>query len=231
METTHTRPFIITVDGPSGSGKSTVCRQVAGRLGIGYIDTGAMYRAVGWAAKQAGIAPDDETGLARILTDLKIDFQAEAGENRVFCNGTDVTREIRTPEVDRLASRVSAVPAVRRALLPLQRAFGRRAAAIIDGRDAGTVIFPNADLKIYLDADLETRARRRAREQNPDGGIDLEKVIAAIRERDQADASRAHAPLKRAPDALLIDTSRLSIEEVVTKIITLYRQRLQGKPA
>ena len=219
------KPFIITVDGPSGSGKSTVCRRVAAQLKIGYIDTGAMYRCVGWAVRRAGLDLKDEKGLEKLLSNLEIRFQPAGGENLVYCNGHDVTRAIRTPEIDRLASAVSAIGQVRRALLPLQRAAGRNASAIIDGRDAGTVIFPEADLKIYLDADLETRARRRLRDQANENGIDLEKVREAIRQRDRDDSSRAHAPLKMAADAVRIDTTRLTIDEVCCRIIELARAR------
>ncbi len=219
------QPFIITLDGPSGSGKSTACRRVAARLGLGYIDTGAMYRCVGWAVREAGLNLDDEKGLEKLLADLKISFRPAGTENRVFCNGQDVTRAIRTPEIDRLASAVSAIGRVRRALLPLQRAAGRSRPAIIDGRDAGTVIFPDADLKIYLDADLETRARRRLKDQAGEKGIDLEKVISAIRERDRADSSRANAPLKMADDAILIDTTRMSLDEVCEEVARLARDR------
>lgn len=219
------KPFIITVDGPSGSGKSTVCRKVAARLEIGYIDTGAMYRCVGWAVSRAGLDLNDEKGLEKLLAGLEIRFQPAGEKNLVFCNGQDVTRAIRTPEIDRLASAVSAIGIVRKALLPLQRAAAASGPAIIDGRDAGTVIFPDADLKIYLDADLETRARRRLKDQAQENGIDLEKVIAAIRQRDLNDSSRAHAPLKMAADAVRIDTTRLTIDEVCEQIITLAQQR------
>jgi len=219
------KSFIITVDGPSGSGKSTVCRKVAARLGIGYIDTGAMYRCVGWAASRAGLDLKDEKELEKLLNSLEIRFQPAGEENLVFCNGHDVTRAIRTPEIDRLASAVSAIGIVRKALLPLQRAAAKAGPAIIDGRDAGTVIFPDADLKIYLDADLETRARRRLKDQASEKNIDLEKVMAAIRQRDQNDSSRAHAPLKMAPDAVLIDTTRMTAAEVCEKIIELAASR------
>ncbi len=222
-------PFIITVDGPSGAGKSTVCRRAAGRLGFAYIDTGAMYRTVGWAAREKGIKLDDETGLAALAAGLKIEFRTTGEENRVFCNGREVTRALRTPEIDRAASAVSAVPAVRRALLPLQRAAARAAGrgAILDGRDAGTVIFPDAALKIYLDADLATRARRRLAEQ-PGAGT-LEQVMAALEKRDANDANRAHAPLRQAPDALRIDSSKLTVDEVVERIIALYRKKNNGR--
>ncbi len=221
--------YIITVDGPSGSGKSTVCRRVAARLGISYIDTGAMYRCVAWAALQKGIDLDDEQELGRLLENIDIGFQAAGTENLVLCNGNDVTRAIRTPEIDRLASAVSAIGIVRQALLPLQRAAARNNSAIIDGRDAGTVIFPEADLKIFLDADLEIRARRRLQEQKDQDGIDLESVMAAIRKRDLNDSSRALAPLRKPPGAVTIDTSRMSIDEVCEQIIGLVHSRILKK--
>ncbi|NPA24894.1 MAG: (d)CMP kinase [Deltaproteobacteria bacterium] len=222
----NARHYIITVDGPSGSGKSTVCRRVAARLGIGYIDTGAMYRCVAWATLQQGIDLDDRKGLSRLLDEIDIRFQAAGTENLVLCNGSDVTRAIRTPEIDRLASAVSAIDIVRQALLPLQRAAARNNSAIIDGRDAGTVIFPEADLKIFLTADLEVRARRRLQDQKDQDGIDLESVMEAIRKRDRDDSSRAHAPLKKAADAITIDTSKLSIDEVCERIINLVHTRI-----
>ncbi len=213
--------FIITIDGPSGAGKSTVSKRIAAQLNLSYIDTGAMYRSVAWAARDAGLDISCENALQGILQSLKIRFQAAGEKNLVFCNEKEVTDLIRSPEIDHLASAVSSLACVREALLPLQRAAAQNSRAIIDGRDAGTVIFPDADLKIYLDADLKVRASRRLEEQKQDLEVNLESVTAAIASRDQADSSRAQAPLRRADDAILIDSSKLDIDGVCQRIIDL----------
>ncbi len=224
--------FIITIDGPSGAGKSTVSKKIAAQLNLSYIDTGAMYRCVAWTARQAGldvtlddVTSDDvtsESALKKILQNIKIRFQASGEKNLVFCNENEVTDLIRSPEIDRLASAVSSLACVREALLPMQRAAAQNSRAIIDGRDAGTVIFPDADLKIYLDADLDIRASRRLEDQKQDLEVNLESVTAAIASRDQADSSRTHAPLRRADDAIVIDSSNLDIDGVCQRIINLY---------
>ena len=215
---------IITVDGPSGAGKSTVCRRLAGRLQFIYIDTGAMYRAVAWAAREAALT-FEESALEPLLADIRVRFRPDGDRNLVFCNETEVTDLIRSPEIDRLASRVSELALVRRTLLPLQRQAAAEANAIIDGRDAGTVIFPAADLKIFLEADLMTRARRRYEDQKSRPGLTLADVARAIEARDRADSNRSQAPLCRAPEAVLIDSSSLSIDQVCNLIIELCRER------
>ena len=220
--------FIITIDGPSGAGKSTVSKKIAGRLNLGYIDTGAMYRCVAWAADEAGLDVTDESALRPILQNIEIRFKAAGDKNLVFCNDQEVTDLIRSPKIDRLASAVSSLACVRNALLPLQRAAAKNSRAIIDGRDAGTVIFPRADLKIYLDADLTTRAQRRLEDQKQNAQIDLESVVKAIAKRDRDDSSRAHAPLCMAEDAILIDSTNLDIEGVSQRIIDLYEARDNG---
>jgi cytidylate kinase len=217
--------FIITIDGPSGAGKSTISRKIATQLNLSYIDTGAMYRAVAWAADREGVDLNSISELERLLKNIRIRFQAAGEINQVFCNEHEVTTAIRTPEMDQLASTVSGIPLVRNALLPLQREAARGCSAIIDGRDAGTVIFPDADLKIYLDAELTARARRRLKDQAGHADISITSVTAAIAARDAADSSRAQAPLCRAPDAVLIDSTRLSIDEVCKKILDLFRTR------
>lgn len=216
---------IITVDGPSGAGKSTICRILARRIQFSYIDTGAMYRAVGWAVREAGLALDNETALTRLLADIRINFQAAGERNLVFCNGSEITDLIRSPEIDRLASEVSRLGSVRRTLLPLQRQAAASSNAIIDGRDAGTIIFPQADLKIFLDADLATRAQRRFADQKSQAGISLDQVTRAIVARDQADSSRKQAPLIRAADAILIDSSAMTEDQVCEQILILARER------
>ena len=220
--------FIITIDGPSGAGKSTVSKKIAAQLNLSYIDTGAMYRCVAWAAREAGLDVTSESALPPLLQSLKIRFQAAGENNLVFCNEQEVTSAIRSPEIDALASAVSSLACVRKALLPLQRAAAQNNHAIIDGRDAGTVIFPHADLKIYLDADLSTRARRRFAEQKLNAEVDLKSVTEAIANRDQADSSRSEAPLRKACDAILIDTADLDIEGVSQRIINLYKARFNG---
>lgn len=214
--------FIITIDGPSGAGKSTISKKIATRLNLIYIDTGAMYRAVAWATVQEGIELTSETELEQLLKNIKIRFQAAGDNNLVFCNGHNVTTAIRTPQMDQLASAVSGIPLVRNALLPLQREAAKGCSAIIDGRDAGTVIFPDAELKIYLDADLSARAQRRLMEREENAEINLASVTKAIAERDSADSSRAQAPLRMAEDAILIDSTNLNIEEVCEKILGLF---------
>lgn len=216
--------FIITIDGPSGAGKSTVSKKVAARLNLSYIDTGAMYRCVAWAARKAGLDVNCENALLELLQNIKISFQAAGDKNLVFCNGQEVSDLIRTPEIDRLASAVSSLSCVRDALLPLQRVAALGTSAIIDGRDAGTVIFPEAELKIYLDADLKTRAQRRLYDQKDNSGVNLQSVTEAIAKRDQADSSRAHAPLQKAEDAILIDSTDYNIETVCQQIIDLYEK-------
>jgi len=217
--------FVITVDGPSGAGKSTISKQIAARLSLIYIDTGAMYRSVAWAALKQGINLTDTTALDHLLSNIKIRFQADDDKNLVFCNNNDVTTEIRTPQIDQLASAISGIPLVRDALLPLQREAAQGCPAIIDGRDAGTVIFPEAELKIYLDADLKARARRRLKDQAGSSEISLQSVTQAIADRDAADSSRAQAPLRMADDAILIDSTNLTIEDVCEKILQLFHAR------
>ena len=220
--------FIITIDGPSGAGKSTVSKRIAARLNLSYIDTGAMYRCVAWAARKAGLDITCERALPPLLQKIRIRFQASGESNLVFCNDQEVTDLIRSPEIDRLASAVSSLSCVRKALLPMQRAAAQNSHAIIDGRDAGTVIFPHANLKIYLDADLDTRAQRRFEDQKQNAEVDLENVAEAIASRDQADSSRSQAPLRQAKDAILIDTTDLDIEGVSRQIIDLYETRING---
>ncbi len=220
--------FIITIDGPSGAGKSTVSKKIAARLNLSYIDTGAMYRCVAWAARQAGLDVTNESALPQLLQNLRIRFQAAGENNLVFCNDQEVTDLIRSPEIDGLASAVSSLACVRNALLPLQRAAAQNSRAIIDGRDAGTVIFPHADLKIYLDADLTTRAKRRLEDQKQNAQVDLKSVTEAIAKRDQADSSRTQAPLCKAEDAILIDSTDLNIEDVSQHIVDLYEARING---
>ena len=204
---------IIAVDGPAGAGKSTVSKIVASKLGYTYIDTGAMYRAV--ALKSSRSTED----LADIVEDINIELDDRA---RVFLDGADVTKEIRTPEISKLASDVSKFPFVRKKLTELQRKMATRGSVIMDGRDIGTQVLPNADLKIFLTASLEERARRRFEELQAKGQTaDLIAVKKEIALRDKQDSEREFAPLKKAVDAILIDSTNLTIDEVAGKILTL----------
>ncbi|MCL2889563.1 MAG: (d)CMP kinase [Eggerthellaceae bacterium] len=220
--------MIIAIDGPSGAGKSTVAKAVAKGLGFSCLDTGAMYRAVAWQALQEGVALDDSEGLARIAREKKIDFghvENEPIPKQVFIDGIEVTDAIRSAEIDRAVSPVSAVPAVREALVAQQQRIARSGNYVIEGRDIGTVVFPDAQLKIFLTASDEERAHRRVR-QNADrgvGSIDYEKVLADLRARDEYDSTRETSPLRAAPDAVILDSTDLYIEEVIETICAMAR--------
>jgi cytidylate kinase len=211
--------LVVALDGPAGTGKSTVARAVAERLGLAYLDTGAMYRAVTWAARREGLvdAAGTVVGSATVLGDLveRLDLTLDATSGRVTVDGTDVTAAIRGPEVTAAVSAVSAVPEVRAVLRPRQRALVTEAGGgVVEGRDMGTVVFPDATLKVYLTARPEVRAQRRAAE----AGGDVVAVAADMARRDLADSSRADSPLSLATDALVVDTSDLSIEQVVEQV-------------
>jgi cytidylate kinase len=211
--------LLITIDGPAGVGKTTVSRRVAERLGYRYIDTGALYRAVALSVQAAGIAPDDDVGLTRLCEGLALDVMRTDGGMRISVNGEDATDRLRTPDITRLASAISARPAVRAYLLTVQRALGQEKNAVFEGRDMGTVVFPNADRKFFLEADLDARARRRHAELAAVPDQTLEAVREAIRQRDENDSTRALAPLRPAEDAIHIDTTALDIEGVIAAIL------------
>jgi cytidylate kinase len=207
---------VITIDGPSGAGKGTVAKLIAQRLGYEYLDTGALYRAVAWKARHAGIAIDDEESLGKMLREIEIEFR----DSRVFVDGTDVSSEIRTAEIGELSSQVSAVPIVREALFELQREICLRGRVVIEGRDTGTTIFPEASHKFYLDADVEERARRRfrdLREKDPD--LTLKSTIEDIKKRDLRDSTREHSPLRRTDEMIYIDSTNMTIDDVVEKML------------
>jgi cytidylate kinase len=208
--------LIIAIDGPSGAGKSTVGRALAKRLGYLYMDTGAMYRAVSLKAEEKGIEPWDEPALSRLVSSIHIAFVARDEETRILCNGEDITEAIRSPEISRLASDISKSRVVRKALVGMQKEMGKKKGVILDGRDIGTVVFPDADVKFYLDADPEERGRRRYRELFEKGmEVDFKKTLQEVIERDRNDMNRSLSPLKRAHDAVLIDSTNRSVEEVV----------------
>jgi len=215
----HHKP-IIAIDGPSGAGKSTLSKLVAKRLGFVNIDTGAMYRCVALASACAGIEVDDAPALAALCRQLEIRFVPNGDDERVILNGEDVSTAIRTPENSLRTSKVAAVPAVREALVALQRQMGSDGGVVLEGRDIGSVVFPHAEVKIFLVATAEERGRRRYEELRAKGErVDLQKTIAEVVERDRNDTAREHSPLVKTDDAVEIDTSGLSIGQVLQRIL------------
>lgn len=213
---------IIAIDGPAGAGKSTIAKSLAEALGYLYIDTGAMYRAVAYQALQQQVPLDDAERLGQLAAQAEIDMRAENGENRILLNGCDVTKEIRLPQVSAVASAVSAAPQVREQLVPKQRELAARGRAVLDGRDIGTVVLPQADCKIYLTASLDERAERRYKELLARGlAADLAEVRRDIEQRDYQDTHRETSPLCQADDAVYLDTTGLSIEQVLAKVLQL----------
>lgn len=219
--------LVIAIDGPSGAGKSTVARLLAQRLGYTYIDTGAMYRAIGWKAKRDGVDAADEQRLSVLCDRTEVTIRTDRNDPRIIVDAVDVTGEIRTPEMGMMASAVSKSPAVRARLLGLQRELGSRGGVVMDGRDIGTVVFPKADLKFFLDARPEERGQRRYRELRQKGmDVDLDRITREIRERDRQDSGRELAPLKAAADAHVIDSSTMSIDEVLAVMLELAGKRM-----
>ncbi len=213
--------LVIAIDGPSGAGKSTVARILAKQLGYIYIDTGAMYRSIGWKAKKERIDPADENALADLCRRTEVTIKKDNSDPRFFVDGLDVTGEIRTPAMGMMASSVSKSPAVRARLLTLQRELGKNGGVVMDGRDIGTVVFPDADWKFFLEATAEERGKRRYRELKGKGmDVDLAQITQEIEDRDHQDSGRSIAPLRKADDALLIDSSFLSIDQVVDRMLS-----------
>jgi cytidylate kinase len=216
------RKLIIAIDGPVGSGKSTLARRVAALMGYVYIDTGAMYRAVALKALRRGVPLDAADPLTALAAETRIDLRAEDGGQRVYLDGEDVTSAIRTPEVSQGASKVAVIPGVRHVLVAEQRRAGARKGVVMEGRDIGSVVFPDAELKIFLTASPEVRANRRWREHQQKGdSIDLPRTLDEIHERDRRDSGRASSPLVRAKDAVVVDSTAMDPEEVARLVVML----------
>lgn len=221
--------FRIAIDGPSGAGKSTVARKVAQRLGYLYIDTGAMYRAVGLKVTREQLPWDQADAIVESARRARIEIRASARGLRVILDGADVSEAIRTEAAGQAASRVSSIPGVRKILVRAQQDLGRRGGVVMEGRDIGTKVFPEAELKIFLDASEPTRARRRfTQNRHKRGALDLEDILEEIRQRDRRDRERADSPLVQARDALYLDTSNQTVDEVVEEILERV-QVMEGK--
>lgn len=220
--------YAVAIDGPAGAGKSTIARRVAAQLGLIYVDTGALYRAIGLYALEQGAEPTNQAQVEPLLSQLKLElrFSQEQGQ-RVLLNGRDVSEAIRQPEVSIAASQVSALPPVRAFLLDLQRDLAKKQSVIMDGRDIGTVVLPQAQVKIFLSADPKERARRRWKEYQEKGqDIDFETVLADVQRRDKQDQERAIAPLRPAEDAQLLDSSQLTFEGTVQAVLAIIKERV-----
>ena len=222
------KTFSVAIDGPAGAGKSTLARAAAKELGFYYVDTGAIYRAVGYHMWMMGIGPKDADGIRRFLDDVNLSVEYDDdGMQHMILNGEDVTSELRTPEMSMYASGVSAQPCVRAFLLDMQRQLARTHNVIMDGRDIGTVVLPHADVKIFLTASPEIRAKRRFAELQAKGEkTTLEKVLSDMKARDKQDSTRMVAPLRCAPDAVKLDTSEMNLEEAKNAILKLVRRKL-----
>lgn len=222
MTAKNQRRVVVAIDGPSGAGKSTIAKRVAERLNFTYIDTGAMYRAAAlWALRQ-NLDPGD----MHRMEQLALAAEIELSPGHIRLNGEDVTEEIRTPDVSNAASRIAVIPGVRRAMVEKQRAMGARASVVMEGRDIGTVVFPHADVKIFLDANPRERVLRRLKEVQAKGdSINEDALAEQMRERDLRDSTRADAPLTQAPDAVYVDSTALGVEEVVDAVLRIVRSR------
>ena len=219
------KKIVVAIDGPAGAGKSTIAKLVAEKLGYAYIDTGAMYRSVAWKFLQTGKA-FEEAFISQLAQTMVIEFKPEASVNRVFVDSVEVTAAIRSTEVTAIVSKVAAIGAVREAMVAQQRRMGEAGGVLMDGRDIGTVVFPNAQLKVFLTASVEERALRRYKELVAKGEkVDLSQLQKDIASRDKQDSERAISPLRQAEDALLLDTSDMNIEQVTDKILQLVQER------
>jgi CMP/dCMP kinase len=223
------KKLIIAIDGPVGSGKSTVARRVAQLLGYVYIDTGAMYRAIALKALRKGLSPEASDDLVTLAGDSKIDLRAQDGTQQVFLDGEDVSSQIRSAEISQGASKVATVSGVRHVLVTEQRRAGHKGGVVMEGRDIGTVVFPDAELKIFLTASPEIRAERRWREHQQKGdAIDLARTLDEIHERDKRDRERVTSPLVQAADAVLVDSTAMDAEEVARLIVMLAHRLAEG---
>jgi cytidylate kinase len=221
------QPLLIVIDGPAGAGKTTVSKLLAHKLGYRYIDTGALYRGIALAALRSGIDAGDDEALDGLCSSIRLDFKHTDGDLRLFLNQEDISDDIRTPQISMLASAISARPVVRSFLLRIQRALGAKKHAVFEGRDMGTVVFPDADIKFFLDADPSTRARRRYEElvQKKGADISLESVEQDMFARDRNDSTRRLAPLKPAADAIRIDSSSRSADQVVQVMLQIIKKK------
>jgi cytidylate kinase len=218
---------IVAIDGPAGAGKSTTAREVARVLGFAFLDTGAMYRAATWWAIEQGANLDDPQAIVSSTSRMNLEMEESPAGQRVRVNGTDVTDAIRTPEITRQIFKLDQNSQVRAQLVELQRRFGEQQPTVAEGRDIGTVVFPKARCKVFLDASLETRADRRARQLRDKGiDVDMEKLREELNERDEQSRNRADSPLRQAEDAVLLDTTALSFDEAVDEIVALVRKTL-----
>ena len=226
------KKLIIAIDGPAGSGKSTTARLVAEALGYRYLDTGAMYRAVALKMLEQGVDLQDSKAIEEALRDIQIDQNEKDGQVRILLNEKDVTEAIRTPEISLWVGPVSENPTVREFLVARQRDMGKKGGVVVEGRDIGTVVFPDAPLKIYLTADLDERARRRVKDLSAQGIEQVEEEVRqALAQRDERDSTREHSPLSCAVDAIVLDTTHLTLKEQVERIVSLVREREKTKKA
>jgi cytidylate kinase len=220
------KKLLITIDGPAGAGKTTVSSALADRLGYRYIDTGALYRGVAYEVKRRGIDPENEAELQDLCNRIQLGFESEGKELHLYSGGVNISDHIRTPEISMLASAVSAKSVVRAYLLEVQRDIGQKKAAVFEGRDMGTIVFPEADVKFFLDASSKTRALRRYQELESKSSQSFEEVAQDMQRRDKNDSTRNLAPLKPANDAIRIDSSELSVQKVVDLMLSHIREKL-----
>jgi CMP/dCMP kinase len=223
------RRLIIAIDGPAGAGKSTLAARIASRFGLLKLETGAMYRAFALKALEQGVAVDDAPTLERLAAETTIQLVPDEGSNRVILDGVDVTPRLRDPEVTEAASQVSVHPAVRQWMVDLQRQMGQDGGVVMEGRDIGTAVFPDAEVKVFLDAAPEVRGQRRFQQSGPAEASAPESVLKEIRERDQRDRTRAQSPLRPAPDAVIIDSTNLTLDEVVARMEALVTERMVAR--